>query len=62
MKSSPHSPLLAVPFPRWGTYEGLYDNSVGTANITQRYNFVMVNRKIFIEIILSKLHRECAIV
>ena len=37
---SPHSPLLAVPFPRWGTLEGLRYNSICSANIAYCYNFV----------------------
>ena len=48
---SPHSPLLAVPFPRWGTLKGAFAFLRLSANIVYCNNFVWADWNIFIKII-----------
>ena len=46
---SPHSPLLAVPFPRWGTLDGSFKLLRYSANIVCYYNFVWAVRNILLK-------------
>jgi len=49
---SPHSPLPAVPFPRWGTQRSVCKLLRYSANIGYCFNFVWADWNIYILIIL----------
>ena len=60
-RCSPHSPLPAVPFPRWGTLNGICKLIRFSANIVHCYNFVWAVRNILLKS-SCELHCECKLI